>query len=139
MKKGISWRVFFFWYKGRGNCCSKKNWRSRKSKIKQKKRKWKKEVKAKRDEQKQKVTKKRMRKTWVKKNTKQTREIHFQNTEGFFFFKKKERYKAIKLIKQVFVRKNAFLEWKREKRSFRKENYVLSNCLWWEKFAKENI
>ena len=79
----------------------------------------KKEVNAKRDEQKQEVMKKGRKKLVRKKKSK---EIHFKNTEEFF---QRERYKAIKLIKHVFVRKNAFLDWKRiEKRkgrSFRKE------------------
>ena len=73
-----------------------------------------------RNEQKQKV----MKKGWKnvsKEKHKKSREIHLKNTEEFFL----ERYKAIKLIKQVFVRKNASLEWKRIKmrkgRSSRKE------------------
>ena len=62
---------------------------------------------------------------------KKSREIHFKNTEEFFF---RERYKAIKLIKQVFARKNASLEWKRiemrKGRSSRKKNFVFVRFFW---------
>ena len=81
----------------------------------------KKKVKGKRDEQKKKLRKK------VEKNL--SKERH-KNSERFIliirksFFKERDT-KRKKLIKQVFVRKNASLEWqrieKRKGRSFRKE------------------
>ena len=79
------------------------------------------------------------KKGWEKlewRKTQKFREIHFKNTEEFFQRERDTERK--KLIKHVFVRKNAFLQWKRiEKRkgrSFRKEE----TFFFFEKCAKEN-
>ena len=57
--------------------------------------------------------------------------------------KERERYKAIKLIKQVFVRKNSFLSGRvieKKGRFFRKEKTLfLSDFFCGANFVKENI
>ena len=71
---------------------------------------------------KKKSDEKRLRKTWVKEKHKNAESFILKIRKSFF---KERDTKRKKLIKHVFVRKNASLEWKRiEKRkgrSFRKE------------------
>ena len=82
---------------------------------------------------------KRMRKFRVKKNTKNREKFIFKIRKSFFL---KREIQSDKTDKQVFVRKNAFLEWKRigkkEKRKIlpNRKNFVF--VIFLEKCAKEN-
>ena len=106
-KKGISWRVFFFLIQKKGEIVVQKNWRSRKSKIKHK-RKWKRGesetwlTKTKNDEKHEKFL--------SKEKQKKAREIHFKIRKSSFH---KKDQKERKIILKVFVRNNAFRKWKR--------------------------